>query len=559
MTFLALMVLIFACRESRQVSEGDYDLLIYGATPAGVITAITAADHGASVLLVEPSPVIGGMYASGLNTAESEHMINSVITGRARDFFIRLGEENYDTTYFQTFGNGRGLKFKPGDPAFFFESKHAEALFETMLEEAAVKIIRSAYLTEVHKEGTKIRKATFSNGDRYAARYFVDCSYEGDLMALSEVSYTHGRESMEEYGESLAGLRLVDDTLRARTVDENGQLLPYFNRYDSLIPGSADKRVMNYNFRPLMTQDRNNMVPIYRPANYDSTDFNFLADFLADNPDVKLGDLVGKYPRGSGKFEFNNQQHALVSLGMFGANADYTEGDWETRQRIYQLHKDWTLGFLYFLASDPRVPQPLREETQSYGFCKDEFVRNDHFPYYLYVREGRRMIGELVQTQRDIFQDRSKEKAVFLGSHWVDSHHVQRIAISDSTFVNEGRIWEVVHKPFEIDYRTLAPIREECTNLVVPVCASFSHVAFCAYRLESTWMQAGHVAGLSVAMALARNSPVQDVDIAELQNHLREEGMIIKLNELPPYDDYDWMATHLRYKDWYNRMYEHVQ
>ncbi len=557
--FLAYMLVfclpIFMTDCQRKHTE--YDLIVYGATPSGIMAAVTAAENGAQkVLLIEPMPVIGGMSTSGLNTAESEHMIDAVITGRTRDFFVELGERHYDSAYFQTFGNGRSLNFKPGDPAFFFESKHALALFEEMVEEADIEVSFNTHAQSTDTEDRQIRSIQLSNGEKVYGRYFIDASYEGDLMAQAGVSYTYGRESISEYDESLAGIRLIDDTLFTRTVDDKGKLLPYFNRYDTLVPGSGDQRVMNYNFRPTMTDVDSIKMPISRPENYDSTQFNFLADYLQKNPDNHIWSLVGVYRRGSGKFEFNNQQKAIISLGMFGANEGYTNGDWQTRQRIYQDHKDWTLGFLYFLSHDERVPERLREETYRYGFARDEFTENNHFPYYLYVREGRRMLGEKVQTQHDVFRDRQKPEAVMLGSHWVDSHHVQRIALSDSTFTNEGRIWEIVLLPFEISYRVMTPKKNECTNLLVPVCASFSHVAYCTYRLESTWMQAGEVAGLAISQAMDSNVAVQDISVPKLQAALESSGMVVEAEDIKNYDDYDWLNEKMAEEE-YKRMYHH--
>lgn len=546
---------IGACDSPSNRLNQKYDVIVYGGTPAGIIAAVTAADHGCEVLLVEQKSVLGGMYTSGLNTAESEHMINNVITGRAREFFVTMGEMFYDSAYFQTFGNGRGLNFTAGDPAFFFESKHAKAVFNQMIGESNVDTLLNSRLTEVIVDETSIVSVVLNGNRKLKAKYYVDCSYEGDLMAKAGVSCTYGREPVDQYNESLAGIRLIDDTLFARTVDEKENLLKWFNTYDTLIPGSSDKKVMNYNFRPTMTKDTNNMRSITAPEGYNPDDFSLLADFLQKNPETRLGKLIGVYPRGSGKYEFNNQQSALVSLGMFGGNTGYTEGNYETRKKIYAQHEYWTRGYLYFLVSDPRVPKHLREETARFGYAKDEFVHNDNFPYYLYIREARRMISDVVQTQHDIFVKRTKDDAVFLGSHWVDCHHVQRIAISDSAFINEGRIWEIVHKPFEISYRTLVPKKQECQNLIVPVCASFSHVGYCAYRLESTWMQAGHVAGIAVKMAMNEHIPLQELNIIHLQDELRNEGLILKNKNLDPYDDYDWMVDHERYGKIYDRMY----
>ncbi|MFP4088933.1 MAG: FAD-dependent oxidoreductase [Cyclobacteriaceae bacterium] len=557
--YIALFLLSILWSRCQQITaEEPYDVIVYGATPAGIMAAITAAEEGAQkVLLIEPMPVIGGMSTSGLNTAESEHMIDDVITGKARAFYVELGRRYYDSAYFQTFGNGRSLNFQEGDPAFFFESKHALELYEEMVAKAGIELILNTHLTDVQTENQQIKSIRLNDGSQVAGRYFIDCSYEGDLMAKAGVSYTFGREPVTKYNESLAGVRLIDDTLFARTVDADGKRLSFFNQYDSLPPGSGDKRVMNYNFRPIMTDVDSIKMPLYRPENYDSTQFNFLADYLEKNPDTHIWNLVGIYRRGSGKFEFNNQQKAIISLGMFGANDGYTDGDWETRQEIYQAHKDWTLGFLYFLSHDARVPETLRKETSRYGFAKDEFIENNHFPYYLYVREGRRMLAEQVHTQHDVFRDRQKPDAVMLGSHWVDSHHVQRIALSDSTFTNEGRIWEVTLLPFEISYRVMTPQKEECTNLLVPVCASFSHVGFCTYRLESTWMQAGQVAGTAITQAMKTNIPVQDISVPQLQNDLVAAGMVIEADSIRNYDDYEKYKRNEGEVKEYKRMYDY--
>jgi hypothetical protein len=556
--FLIWIVSLYFFLSACQTEKPAYDVIVYGASPAGIIAAVTAAEEGAQkVLLIEPMPVIGGMYTSGLNTAESEHMINAVITGRARKFYVDLGERYYDSAYFLTFGNGRNLKFSPGDPAFFFESKHALELYEDMVEEAGVKVLLNTYLESVSTADGQIKSIHISNGKEISGRYFIDCSYEGDLMAQAGVSYTYGREPVARYDESLAGIRLIDDTLFARTVDNQDKLLPYFNRYDSLIPGSGDKKVMNYNFRPTMTEVDSIKMPIFRPENYDSTQFNFLADYLEKNPETHIWNLIGIYRRGSGKFEFNNQQKAIISLGMFGANEGYTDGNRETRQQIYQAHKNWTLGFLYFLSHDPRVPENLRRETLRYGYAKDEFALNNHFPYYLYVREGRRMVGDEVHTQHDVFRDRQKADAVLLGSHWVDSHHVQRIALSDTTFTNEGRIWELVVLPFEVSYRVMTPRKNEINNLLVPVCASFSHVGFCTYRLESTWMQAGEVAGLAISQALKDGRAVQDISVPELQSALVKVGMVIEADSIRNYDDYAYLKEGKPNGENNTRMYEY--
>ncbi|MGK7397405.1 MAG: FAD-dependent oxidoreductase [Candidatus Cyclobacteriaceae bacterium M3_2C_046] len=528
--FLVLMASIYPYLSSAQL----YDVVVYGATPAGIIAAVAAARNNARVILIEPTNHVGGLNTSGLVTAEANHLIDKAITGLAREFYIRMGQ-NFTESYYDY---DKRFSFQKGDPAFFFESHIAENEFNQMLKEAGVKVVFEKYVDQVMKQDHKIKQVIFTDGESLSGVIFIDCSYEGDLMARAGVSYTWGRESNAKYNESYAGIRFIDDTLTSRTVDKHGKILPYFSENKNLNPGQGDNRVMNYNFRPTMTRDINNMRKVIRPENYDSTRYQLLADFLEKYPDTNLKDLIGVYPRGNGKFEFNNRQNSTISLGLFGGNVDYPDADYAQRHQIYQNHKNYTLGYLYFLGHDPRVPDRLKQQMLSYGFAADEFVDNDNFPYYLYIREARRMIGDFVLTQPDILSNRSKPDAVTLGSHWIDSHHVQRVAISDTTFTNEGRIWHKVTEPFEIPYRILLPKSTEANNLLVPVASSVSHVAFCAFRLEPTWMQMGHVAGTAAALSLRNNCVVTDLSLADLQYQLRLEGMIFKIDDLGPYDEY---------------------
>jgi len=541
---ILLLVTIFNARGLPvEKQAGHYDVIVYGGTPAGVIAAVAASRNHARVLLIEQTRHVGGLSTSGVNTAESEHMINKAITGIAREFYIKMGL-NFSEEYFETFRNGREMKFRKGDPAFFFESNIAEKEFLTLLKDAGVDVLYEKFLTSVSVSDNRITSISLSDGSHFTAGIHIDCTYEGDLMAAAKVSYTFGRESITQYHESYAGIRLVDDTLSGRTIDKKGKLLPYFSANENLVPGSSDKRVINYNFRPTMSKDPLNMREIVMPSRYDPLRYQLLGDFLKQNPGTKLGDLIGIYGRGNGKWEFNNRQHSSISLGLFGGNVEYPDGDQKKREEIYQDHKDYTLGYLYFLGHDKQIPEGLRKEMLSYGFARDEFKDNENFPYYLYVREARRMVGDFVMTQDDILVNRTKNDAVTLGSHWIDSHHVQRVAVSKSSFTNEGRIWHTVTEPFEIPYRAILPKSTEVKNLLVPVCASLSHVAFCSYRLESTWMQMGHVAGTAAALSIRNKVDPASLPVEALQYQLRTEGMIFKTDDLGPFDDYkDKAAT----------------
>jgi hypothetical protein len=246
----------------------------------------------------------------------------------------------------------------------------------------------------------------------------------------------------------------------------------------------------------------------------------------AANRPVKPTDLFDFYPRRNGKFEVNNKQAAIISLGHFGGQFDYPDASYARRDQIVADHWDYTLGLFRFLATHESVPASLRTEMRGWGLHRDEFPDNGNLPYQLYVREARRMRGALVMEQRDVAEDRRKPDAIGISSHFIDSHHVQRVALSPTAFVNEGRIWRIGWA-YQIPYRAMTPRRTDCENLLVPGAASFSHVAFCSYRLESVWMIAGHAAGVAAAIASRERQAVQSVNVPALQARLREQKQVV--------------------------------
>lgn len=509
-----LLTLLFVLHTLVSIAQEKYDVIVYGGTPGGVIAAVAAAREGSKVLLIEQTRHVGGLNTSGIGTAESEHMIEETISGLPLEFYMRMS------------------KFYGKDKVqFYFESHVAEKTFNDLLSEAGVKVLYEGFVQKVNKKAAAIQSIYLTNGQEFSGKVFLDCTYEGDLMARSGVAYTYGRESKAEYGESYAGVRFMDEPIEASPYDDSGKLLPGFVERSTLTEGQADKRVMNYNFRVVMST-LDNRIPFPKPEHYNPDRFLLLKRLLKNKPETRFRDIIDLYQWNypAGKFETNNKQKSVISLGHFGGNVSYPDADYDQQKAIYDDHKNWTLGLLYFLANDPSVPEALHDEVNKYGLTADEFKDNGNFPYYLYVREARRMKGALIQTQKDILDQRSKPDAVCLGSHWIDSHHVQRVAVSKTQFVNEGRIWHSTTAPYEFSYRTLTPKPAECSNLLVPVCLSVSHVAFCSARVESTWMQLGNSAGIAAAMAAKQGKNVQAIDIPALQARLKEKGVIISID-----------------------------
>jgi hypothetical protein len=492
----------------------SYDVVVYGGVPCGFAAAIAAAREGARVLLIEPTKHVGGLSTSGINTAESEHMLKWTIAGLALEFYERLGK-HYGTNKAE----------------YYFESSVAEKVMLDMLAEAKVPVVYGVRVEKVDKKGAQIRSITLSNKKKISAKVFVDAGYEGDLMARAGVKYAIGRESKAEFGEEAAGIRFDKTARQAATVDEQGKLLPGISAWaKDLKEGDAHRAPMNYNFRLCFAKDPALQVPIPSPKHYDRKRYrileNWLKEKVAKKEGVQLKDLLDFYGRRNGKYEVNNKQAAVISIGHFGGQFDYPDADYAQREQIIQDHWDYTLGLLHFLANDESVPENVRKEMKAWGLHKDEFKDNGNLPYQLYVREARRMRGEYVVTQMDVQDNRRKPDSIGISSHFIDSHHVQRVALSPTEFVNEGRIWRVCYA-YQMPYRALTPKRAECENLLVAGAASFTHVAFCTYRLESVWMIGGQAAGIAAAMAAKAKQAVQAVDVPKLQDKLRAQKQVV--------------------------------
>lgn len=524
------------------LGPGASDVVVYGATPAGVVAAVAAARAGAAVRLVDPSAHVGGLLTSGLNTAEAEHMLPESFSGLPLEFYRRVGS-----------AYGRYT------PLFHWESHVAEGVFLQMLRTAGVQLQLSTRLVGLDVVGDRIAGMELDTGDRLTAAGWVDATYEGDVMAGAGVPYRIGREGRDEYGESLAGVRFnsaedVEPYWDRREGDEpidvspyrsDGRLRPGFVEATDLVEGAADSRTMNYHFRITLSTAADR-IPIERPAGFEPESFATLGAYLSRHPRTRLDEIVDLYPFPSGrygyrddgrtdprpgeKWEINNRQAAVFSLGHFGGQVGYLEADPDGRRAIVDEHRRHNQGLLYFLAHDPTVPEQVRAEMSRYGLPADEYADNGHWPYQLYVREGRRMVGRSVLTQHDLLEDRSKPDAVAVGSHWIDSHHVQRVAVSRTQFRNEGRIWVALHRPYHIPFGAIVPGADGPQNLAVPVCASATHVAYSSIRLETTWMALGQAAGAAAALGARHGTPLAQVDVRELRRALPD---VLHLDELP--------------------------
>jgi len=513
LSLLCLFVLPSSCWSAKS------DVVVYGGTPGGITASISAAREGASVILLEQTRHVGGLSTSGLNRDEGNHLDRKTLGGLCEQFLNEAVKRS----------NGLWTE----DRVRTWQSGIAERLFLEMLAEAGVEVRYEQLLDVVTKDSARITELRVQGGERYRAKVFIDATYEGDLMARAGVSYAIGRESADRYGESIAGVRYLDDKIAVSPFNDDGNLL--FGVMPGKPPeaGSASEVPICYNVRLNLTTDEANKIPIEKPGTYDPMQHELLARALEAGLLKDLKSIIGLYQMpNSNKKELNNRQFSIVSMSVPGAQTSWSKASFEEREAIHRKYRDYTHGMLWFLKSDPRVPEHIRNEMAQYGFCKDEWADNDHWPYYLYIRAARRMKGEVVLTEADVTRNTDKKDVIHVGSHFIDCHNAARYAADSGHIINEGRIWKQGAR-FDIPYRAITPKAGECSNLLVPVCVSASHVAFCTIRLEPTWMNLGEAAGIAAAMAAHSDISVQAVDIKPLQDRLLKAGIPLKHPEGP--------------------------
>ncbi|GEP97242.1 FAD-dependent oxidoreductase [Chitinophaga cymbidii] len=501
--FLICAVAFFLC---QQLAWANYkvDVCIYGGSSAGVIAAYTAKKAGRSVLLIEPGKHLGGLTTGGLGYTDIGNKY--AIRGLSLEFYRQIGRH---------YG-----KFEQ----WIFEPHVAESLFTDYVNRAKLEVLYQHRLLSARKENGAIKEITLdANGTTVtvSAKMFIDCTYEGDLMAKAGVSYTVGREPNSQYNETWNGVQMLDGHQIPDNVDpykvpgDPSSGLLWGISPETLQPkGSGDKKVQAYNYRICLTNDPANMVPITQPDNYDISRYELLARlFVAQPQRTKLNDYVILSRMPNNKTDINNRNG--FSTDMIGANYDYPEADYETRKKIIREHEDYTKGLLYFFATDPRVPAPLQEEMRKWGYPKDEYTDNGNWSPQLYVREARRMIGAYVMTQANCVGEQVVPDGVGMAAYTMDSHNTQRIVIEKNgkkMVKNEGNVEVGGFPPYPVSYRALIPKAEDCSNLLVPVCLSASHIAYGSIRMEPVFMALGQATAVAADLAIEGGTSVQEVD-----------------------------------------------
>jgi hypothetical protein len=543
--FLAVIG-VFIFRINLNAETYRADIVIYGGTSAGITAAVQAKRMGNSVIVVSPDRRLGGAKSNGVATIDDINQ--ELVGGLAREFYHRVWRhyQSLDTWEWEKredYGNrGQGSPAIDQDvrTMWHYEPGVASSIFESWVLENNLTVVRGEFLNRldgVELEKGKILSISSLAGNRYEADLFIDCSYEGDLMAASGVSYYVGRESNARYGESLNGVQSrnatsnqfinrIDPFLNAGDLD--GTPLMKINAGSIGMEGSADKCIPAYHYRLCLTKLDGNVVPFSKPEGYDPANYELLLRSLLRGSRHVLSPFK-QIP--NAKVEVHSQ--GPFSIDNVGMNYEYPDASFEQRRKIMKEHENYQRGYFYFLSNEPRVPEEVRSEISKWGLAKDEFVENDHWPLQMYIPEARRMIGDFVMTELEVTGKRQVVDPIAILSNPININHAQRYLAREeegSAYVlNEGDLKVSIDEPFQISFRSIVPQREECLNLLVPVCLSASHVAFGSISHESVYMMLAQSAATAASLAVNMNKPVQDISYDLFRMKLLDNGQVLSL------------------------------
>ncbi len=489
----------------------ETDVCVYGGTSAGIAAAVQASRLGRSVAVAAFGRQIGGMSASGLGATDTGN--SAAIGGLARDFYRRAGA-------------------RYGQPETFrFEPHVATEVFDEWVAEHAIAVHREQRLRSVTRDGDRIVELRMECGTRFRAEMFIDATYEGDLLARAGVSWFAGREGNAAYGETLNGVQFRSGHQFRVPIDPfvvpgdpASGLLAGISTDPPGTQGDGDHRIQAFNFRVCLTtaQDR---LPFPKPGGYDADRYALLLRYI----EAGIFDVLGNnQPMPNGKTDLNN--NGAVASDNIGRNYDWPDGDYGSREAIFQDHVNYQQGLLWFLANDERVPEAIRATVGAYGLPRDEFPDTGGWPHELYVREARRLVSDYVMTEHDCRGTTTVGDSVGLASYTMDSHNCKRVVV-DGHPRNEGDVQAPTPSPYPISYRSIVPRASECANLLVPVCLSSSHIAYGSIRMEPVFMLLAQSAATAAALAIDAGVSVQEVDYAALHRQLRRDRMVL---EWPP-------------------------
>ncbi len=532
------------------------DVCIYGATPSGIVAAVAVRRAERSVVIVEPSRWVGGILGAGLKPTQDCPNIHAT-GGLTRQLLTTLGHPLV---------NRDGKKVRRHVSLNEMNPKDIRADFLDLLEQHEVRVIYEHRVSECEKQGAAVRAATFglapfdelgcpvaqpqqATALRVTAQVFIDASYEADLLTRAGVSYRVGREAADEFDEPHAGVQPPMELAPIDPFVEPGNpasgLLAWVEDDHGKPIGAADGYTQAYNYRYYTTSDPEHRIELTPPPDYDPGEFELVGRYVeylvaTISDEGKLYERLARiFPGWNNSGVWNYHRNSLVSMAPVGISQLYADGDYAAKARVWKQHQDYLRGLHHFMSTDPRVPPAFRERTAALGLDGRHHADTQGWPHQLYVRVSRRLSGRYTITAHDVYNRTTVDDPIGLAQYGIDTYPSRRIWLERDGKVYvalEGKMFIGGSKgptnvPYPIPYRAITPQAAECTNLLVPVCFSATHLGYASARMEPVFMICGESAGIAACRALAEETPVQEIDMVAYRRALEEAGQVLEWTE----------------------------
>ena len=540
---------------AKAEQQVQVDICIYGATPAGINAAIAGQREGKSVLIVEPGRWVGGILGAGISPIQDCSSLDPV-GGLTRKQILSLGrKEAIDPT---------GISYKKlHDKNWKVPPQNIRRDYLKILSENRIRVIYNYRVSHCSKDKGAIVSVGFDlapfdslgcppiqaekkNSLSVEARIFIDAGYEGNLMARAGVSYRKGRESRSEFNEAHAGITELDLVTFLDPFKEKGKprsgLLNGVENYGEKSLGDGDDYTQAYNFRYSTTSNPADRSPIEAPDNYKATDYELVGRYVSYlvGDRMKTGKSIEKHLENiipMWDLSTNYRRSSLITMAPLGISRLFVDGDYAVQARIWKQHQDYLRGLYHFMTTDDRVPEKFREKLASQGLNKLHFPDTAGYPHQLYIRCARKLKGRYTVTENDIYNKGKAHSVIAFGLYGVDVYPVRRVfgKKQDKYFVGVEGWMFVGHQngptgePYPIPYEAITPFEEECSNLLVPVCFSGTHLGYASARMEPVFMILGESAGIAAVQAINEDSSVQTIDMKAYGKHLLESGQVLKI------------------------------
>lgn len=530
-----------------QAENQPHDVVIYGATAAGIAAAVQTARMGRCVVVIEPTDRVGGLTTGGLGQTDIGK--KGAVGGIAREFYEAVKRHYADPAAWKWQdrdayrSGGQTVNAAEESAMWTFEPSAALAILRGWIAANRLEVVhgerldRAAGVAMTRGIPGRILSIRMESGRSFAGRVFIDATYEGDLMAAAGIRHTVGREANATYAETLNGVQAAQAKHHqfasgvdpyAKPGDPSSGLLPFVEQDGGDADGTGDHRIQAYTFRMCLTDHPENRIPFHKPEGYDARWYELLLrNVEAGQTDVPW--INSAMP--NRKTDTNNRLG--FSTDFIGQNYEYPEASYARRCEIVDRHRLYQQGLMWTLANHPRVPETIRDEVSRWGVCRDEFTAGSGWQTQIYVREARRMVGLTVMTQHHCQGQKTVSDPIGMAAYTMDSHHVGRFVAPDGCVRNEGDVQVGGFPPYPIGYGAIVPRAEQCSNILVPICLSASHIAYGSIRMEPVFMVLGQSAATAAVHAIEQNVAVQNVSYQTLRERLIADGQVLQWQPTP--------------------------